>query len=60
MANPSLLILAGDGIGPEVMQEVKRVGVDLGVRPLHDLPDVREVRAGIRHEGSPLLLSKLV
>ena len=25
MANPSLLILAGDGIGPEVMAEVKRV-----------------------------------
>ncbi len=25
MANPSLLILAGDGIGPEVMDEVKRV-----------------------------------
>jgi 3-isopropylmalate dehydrogenase len=25
MANPSLLILAGDGIGPEVMEEVKRV-----------------------------------
>ena len=25
MANPSLLILPGDGIGPEVMQEVKRV-----------------------------------
>ena len=25
MANPSLLILPGDGIGPEVMAEVKRV-----------------------------------
>ena len=25
MANPSLLILAGDGIGPEVMDEVKRI-----------------------------------
>ncbi|WP_300017485.1 3-isopropylmalate dehydrogenase [uncultured Roseobacter sp.] len=25
MANPSLLILAGDGIGPEVMEQVKRV-----------------------------------
>ena len=25
MANPSLLILAGDGIGPEVMNEVKRI-----------------------------------
>jgi len=25
MSNPSLLILAGDGIGPEVMNEVKRV-----------------------------------
>ena len=25
MSNPSLLILPGDGIGPEVMQEVKRV-----------------------------------
>ncbi len=25
MANPSLLILPGDGIGPEVMQEVRRV-----------------------------------
>ena len=25
MANPSLLILAGDGIGPEVMAEVKKI-----------------------------------
>ena len=25
MANPSLLILPGDGIGPEVMDQVKRV-----------------------------------
>ena len=25
MANPSLLILAGDGIGPEVMAEVKQI-----------------------------------
>lgn len=25
MSNPSLLILAGDGIGPEVMEEVKRI-----------------------------------
>ncbi len=25
MANPSLLILAGDGIGPEVMAEVRRI-----------------------------------
>ena len=25
MSNPSLLILPGDGIGPEVMEEVKRV-----------------------------------
>lgn len=25
MANPSILILAGDGIGPEVMEEVKKV-----------------------------------
>ncbi|MFV0490449.1 MAG: isocitrate/isopropylmalate family dehydrogenase, partial [Pseudorhodobacter sp.] len=25
MANPSLLILAGDGIGPEVMTEVKKI-----------------------------------
>ncbi len=25
MANPSILILAGDGIGPEVMTEVKKV-----------------------------------
>ena len=25
MSNPSLLILAGDGIGPEVMAEVRRV-----------------------------------
>ena len=25
MSNPSLLILAGDGIGPEVMNEVKRI-----------------------------------
>ena len=25
MSNPSLLILAGDGIGPEVMGEVKRI-----------------------------------
>jgi 3-isopropylmalate dehydrogenase len=32
MANPSLLILAGDGIGPEVMAEVKRVIGWLGDR----------------------------
>ena len=25
MANPSLLILPGDGIGPEVMAEVRRI-----------------------------------
>ena len=25
MSNPSLLILAGDGIGPEVMDQVKRI-----------------------------------
>ena len=25
MSNPSLLILAGDGIGPEVMAEVKKI-----------------------------------
>ena len=25
MSNPSLLILAGDGIGPEVMGEVRRI-----------------------------------
>ena len=25
MTNPSLLILAGDGIGPEVMTEVRKV-----------------------------------
>ena len=25
MANPSILILAGDGIGPEVMGEVKKI-----------------------------------
>ncbi len=25
MTNPSLLILAGDGIGPEVMGQVKRI-----------------------------------
>ena len=25
MSNPSLLILPGDGIGPEVMEQVKRV-----------------------------------
>jgi hypothetical protein len=25
LANPSLLILAGDGIGPEVMTEVKKI-----------------------------------
>ena len=30
MANPSLLILPGDGIGPEVMAEVRRVIVWLG------------------------------
>ncbi len=36
MANPSLLILAGDGIGPEVMAEVKKIigwyGTRRGVR----------------------------
>ena len=32
MANPSLLILAGDGIGPEVMAEVKKIIAWLGDR----------------------------
>jgi len=36
LANPSLLILAGDGIGPEVMAEVKRIidwfGVKRGIQ----------------------------
>ena len=32
MANPSLLILAGDGIGPEVMAEVKRIIAWFGVK----------------------------
>jgi 3-isopropylmalate dehydrogenase len=36
MANPSLLILAGDGIGPEVMAEVKRIIAWFGThRGLH-------------------------
>jgi 3-isopropylmalate dehydrogenase len=30
LANPSLLILAGDGIGPEVMDEVKKIIVWMG------------------------------
>ncbi len=32
MANPSLLILAGDGIGPEVMAEVKKLIVWFGAK----------------------------
>ena len=32
MANPSLLILAGDGIGPEVMAEVKKIIGWMGAR----------------------------
>ena len=32
MANPSLLILAGDGIGPEVMEEVKKIVAWFGTR----------------------------
>jgi 3-isopropylmalate dehydrogenase len=32
LANPSLLILAGDGIGPEVMAEVKRIIAWYGTR----------------------------
>ena len=32
MANPSLLILAGDGIGPEVMAEVKKIIAWMGNR----------------------------
>ncbi|MBE2278466.1 MAG: 3-isopropylmalate dehydrogenase [Rhodobacteraceae bacterium] len=32
MANPSLLILAGDGIGPEVMAEVKKIVAWMGDR----------------------------
>ena len=32
MANPSLLILAGDGIGPEVMAEVKKIIAWMGSR----------------------------
>ncbi len=45
MSNPSLLILAGDGIGPEVMAEVKRVIAWLGDK--RDLPiDVSEDLVG--------------
>ena len=33
MANPSLLILAGDGIGPEVMAEVKKIIGWMGAAP---------------------------
>ena len=32
MANPSILILAGDGIGPEVMAEVKKIIAWMGAR----------------------------
>ncbi|MFN6058024.1 MAG: isocitrate/isopropylmalate family dehydrogenase, partial [Paracoccaceae bacterium] len=32
MANPSLLILAGDGIGPEVMAEVKKIIAWMGAK----------------------------
>ena len=32
LANPSLLILAGDGIGPEVMAEVKKIIAWFGTR----------------------------
>jgi len=32
MANPSLLILAGDGIGPEVMAEVKKIITWMGAK----------------------------
>ena len=45
MANPSLLILAGDGIGPEVMDEVKKVIAWFGDR--RDMPfDVTEDLVG--------------
>lgn len=45
MANPSLLILAGDGIGPEVMDEVKRIIAWFGDK--RDLPfDVSEDLVG--------------
>ena len=41
MANPSLLILAGDGIGPEVMAEVKRIIAWIGDQARPGLRSVR-------------------
>ncbi|SEN15275.1 3-isopropylmalate dehydrogenase [Loktanella fryxellensis] len=56
MANPTLLILAGDGIGPEVMAEVKRIITWYGDK--RDMPfDVTEDLVGgcaYDKHGTPL------
>ena len=56
MANPSLLILAGDGIGPEVMNEVKRIITWFGdKRDLHiDVEEDLVGGAAYDVHGTPL------
>jgi 3-isopropylmalate dehydrogenase len=56
LANPSLLILAGDGIGPEVMDEVKKIIAWMGdKRGVHfDVPEGLVGGAAYDVHGVPL------
>ena len=59
MTNPSILILPGDGIGPEVMEEVRKViawyGQNIGL--VFDVSE--DLVGGIAYDthGTPLHLS---
>ena len=57
MPNPSLLILPGDGIGPEVMAEVRKVidwfGSARGAAPgVGSAYGVKEIIAGVAPAGA--------
>lgn len=56
MSNPSLLILAGDGIGPEVMDEVKRIITWYGEKRDFHLDVSEDLVGGCAYDkhGTPL------
>ncbi|MBD3785875.1 MAG: 3-isopropylmalate dehydrogenase [Sphingomonadales bacterium] len=56
MANPSILILAGDGIGPEVMTEVKKIITWFGAKRGLDFDVTEDLVGGAAYDvhGVPL------
>ena len=56
MANPSLLILAGDGIGPEVMAEVKKIIAWFGTKRAIQFDVTEDLVGGCAYDahGTPL------